>query len=76
MIVSTSFENDHVLIRNKHLKITLFELQNLLRNKVEHISGNKLESLIMHIFSNRYWESVERNIELPDLNSYNLEFEV
>jgi hypothetical protein len=30
----------------------------------------------MHIFSNRYWESVERNIELPDLNSYNLEFEV
>lgn len=76
LIVSTSFENDHTLIKNKHLKITLFELQNILLNEIECVSGNRLESLIMNILSNKYWTALEKEVDLPDLNMFTLRFKI
>lgn len=68
MIVSTSFENDHVLIRNQHLKISLFELQNLLSREIELTSENRLSSLIHTITSNTYWKYLEENIKIPEIH--------
>jgi hypothetical protein len=56
-IVSTSFENDHRLIRDRHLKISLFELEEILK---AYCSGKKkptLEALITEIACNTFWES-------------------
>jgi hypothetical protein len=68
LIVSTTFENDHVLIKDKHLKISLFEFQHLLYNGIEMINSNKLESLIYQINSNMFWKAFEENIKFPNLD--------
>lgn len=75
MIVSTSFEYDHVLINDKHLKISLFELQNILENGVEMISENKLQSLFYAIVSNKYWMYMESDLQIPDINKWTLKID-
>jgi len=74
IIVSTSFEHDHVLIRGKHLKISLFELQNTLLAGVEQINENQLESLIYVISSDRYWDSIVGEVSAPDMDNWTLTF--
>ena len=73
-IVSTSFEYDHVLIRDKHLKISLFELQNILLRDIEQVSANKLESLIQYILSDKYWQPVVERAHIPNMEKWSLQF--
>jgi hypothetical protein len=56
-IVSTSFENDHRLIRNKHLKISLFELQEILKGYISRREKPALQDLITEIARDTFWES-------------------
>jgi hypothetical protein len=72
LIVSTSFEHDHTMINNKHFKVSLFELQNVLIQEIDPIIGNRLEGLVMKLLRNNYWESLEAEFELPDLDKYTL----
>jgi hypothetical protein len=72
LIVSTSFEYDHELIDNKHHKISLFELQNILDSEIEEYNGNKLEGLMQKILRNEYWDSRLRNLNYPDFTKFNL----
>lgn len=76
LIVSTSFENDHTLIRSKHLKISLFELQNILESGVENTTGNKLELLINKILREEYWASLNTNFELSEAQKRTIRFPV
>jgi|GEM_PF-3473695 hypothetical protein len=76
LIVSTSFENDHTLIRSKHLKISLFELQNILENGTENTAGNKLEGLINKILREEYWAHLNVNFELSEAQKRTIRFPV
>ena len=70
IIVSTSFEQDHTTINDKHFKISLFEMQNIIERDIDPISGNKLEGLILKLLRNEYWEPIEREFVLPELEKY------
>ncbi len=72
LIVSTSFEYDHELINNKHLKISLFELKNILDSEIKEYKGNKLEALMQMIIRNEYWDLRLRNLDYPDFTKFNL----
>lgn len=69
-IVSTSFEHDHCMIDQKHFKLSLFELRNVLELKIDAFTGNKLEDLIMFIIRNEYWRPIENDFGKPDLERY------
>lgn len=56
-IVSTSFENDHQLIRGRHLKISLFELEETLKGYRSAKKKPTLEELITEISRDTFWES-------------------
>jgi hypothetical protein len=56
-IVSTSFEGDHQLIRDKHLKISLFELQETLKGYALRGEKPALEKLITEISGDTFWEN-------------------
>lgn len=56
-IVSTSFESDHQLIRGKHLKISLFELQETLKGYISRKEKPGLQDLITEIARDNFWES-------------------
>ncbi len=56
-IVATSFENDHRLIRDRHLKISLFELEEILKAYRSGKRKPSLEALIMEISRDMFWES-------------------
>ncbi len=72
IVVSTSFGFDHVLIENKHLKISLFELQGLLEDEFTGYSANDLESFVFAISSDYYWKVRIGNAEMPDINSFTI----
>ncbi len=72
IIVTTSFEQDHNAIEGKYLKISLFELEQVLRAPIEPVTGNILEDLIMKLLRNEFWSPLEDNFELPDLSKYTL----
>ena len=76
MIVSTSFEHDHTTINNKHFKISLFELQNVLKMNIEPVNGNKLEGLVMKLLRNDYWRTIENAFVMPDLENYILRMDL
>ncbi len=75
LIVSTSFEYDHELIRNRHFKFSLFELQQVLAGNITQVSENKLESLIHYILFNRYWEQLTRDTFIHDADNWTLRFD-
>ena len=56
LIVSTSFEYDHELIRGKHLKISLFELRELLQQLIDEKRSCSLKDLITGIFRDLFWQ--------------------
>ena len=56
-IVATSFENDHQLIRNKHLKISLFELEETLKGYCSVKKKPALEELITELARDVFWRS-------------------
>lgn len=70
LIVATSFEHDHELIGGRHLKITLFELQQVLTHSWDRISTNQLENLIFHVCNNRYWQALEEKVVVPEVKGY------
>lgn len=70
LIVATSFEHDHELIGGRHLKITLFELQQVLTHSWDRISTNQLENLILHVCHNRYWQALEDRVKVPETKGY------
>ena len=72
LILSTSLENDHCIIEDKHFKFSLFEFRNVLEKEIPSLTGNKLEDLIMYFLRNEYWSQVEENSEFPDLNKFTL----
>lgn len=76
IIVSTSFENDHVLINGKHLKISYYEFQRVLEFEIEIINSNKLESFVYSLISSKFWEHLEKTFEIPHLNIQALKFKV
>lgn len=68
LIVSTSFEYDHELIRGKHLKISLFELRELLQKLIDERRSCSLKELITGISRDLFWKeklvaSKERSLE-------------
>lgn len=56
LIVSTSFEYDHELIRGKHLKISLFELRELLQQLIDEKRSCSLKDLITGISRDLFWK--------------------
>lgn len=56
LIVSTSFEYDHRLIRNRHLKISSFELEELLNGYISRGEKPSLKELISVISQDLYWK--------------------
>lgn len=61
-IVSTSFENDHQLIRNRHLKISLFELEEILKAYRSGKQKPALEELVTELARDVFWESSLGNV--------------
>ncbi len=61
-IVSTSFENDHQLIRNRHLKISLFELEEILKAYRSGKQKPALEELVTELARDMFWESSLGNV--------------
>ncbi len=62
LIVSTSFEGDHRLIRGKHPKISLFELQETLKGYALRGEKPTLEKLVREISDDTFWESKLANL--------------
>jgi hypothetical protein len=76
LIVSTSLENDHIFIRDRHFKISLFELQNILIECQKSEGRHTLHSLIDFIFGNKYWMNTEKYVYVPNINKWTLRFDV
>jgi hypothetical protein len=64
LIVSSTFEKDHERINNKHLKISLFELEFLLDEYFE-TTTSKLKLFMNRIESNEFWKQRLPNIKAP-----------
>lgn len=69
LIVSSTFEKDHELINNEHLKISLFELENrldaFLDDSIEMATQNKLESLMKDIINDTFWKQALPDVKAP-----------
>jgi hypothetical protein len=68
LIVSTSFEQDHQLIENKHLKISWFELTQFLQQVKESKTKPTLFEVITDILNESFWNEKQLNVPPPNPN--------
>ena len=76
IIISTSLEQDHVFIRDKHLKISLFELKGILNSFSSSSGINNLKYLIDFIVNNEFWKSKNLLYERPGVSDRMLTFKL
>jgi hypothetical protein len=76
LILSTSLEQDHRFIRDKHLKVSTFELKEVLSSFNRDSNRNNLQFLYDIFLNNEFWKSKNLHYEKPVEDDRMLRFEL
>lgn len=76
IVFSTSLEQDHILIRGKHIKISLFEIKEVLSTFRRVPNRNNLQFLYDSLVNNEFWKTKDLQYEKPDTEDRELRFEL
>lgn len=76
LVISTSLEQDHRFIRDKYLKISTFEMKEVLCSFKLNSNRNNLQFLYETFLNNEFWKSKNLQYEKTDKDDRMLKFEL